>query len=39
MPARASARCRGCTWHEMLTVLESGLDVRGVITHRMAVDD
>ena len=27
------------TWHKMLAMLESGLDVRGVITHRMAVDD
>lgn len=27
------------TWHKMLAMLESGLDVRGVITHRMSVDD
>lgn len=27
------------TWHKMLGMLESGLDVRKVITHRMAVDD
>ena len=27
------------TWHKMLAMLESGLDVKGVITHRMAVDD
>lgn len=27
------------TWHKMLAMLESGLDVRGVITRRMSVDD
>lgn len=27
------------TWHKMLAMLESGLDVRGIITHRMSVDD
>ena len=27
------------TWHKMLAMLESGLDVRQTITHRMAVDD
>ena len=27
------------TWHKMLGMLESGLDVRKVITHRMSVDD
>ena len=27
------------TWHKMLAMLESGLDVREVITHRMKVDD
>lgn len=27
------------TWHKMLGMLESGLDVRKVITHRMKVDD
>ncbi len=27
------------TWHKMLAMLESGLDVRKVITHRMKVDD
>jgi threonine 3-dehydrogenase len=27
------------TWHKMLAMLESGLDVRKVITHRMPVDD
>lgn len=27
------------TWHKMLAMLESGLDVRGVITHRMSVND
>lgn len=27
------------TWHKMLAMLESGLDVRKVITHRMSVDD
>jgi threonine 3-dehydrogenase len=27
------------TWHKMLAMLESGLDVRKVITHRMAVAD
>lgn len=27
------------TWHKMLALLESGLDVRGVITHRMNIDD
>ena len=26
------------TWHKMLALLESGLDVRGVITHRMSAD-
>jgi threonine 3-dehydrogenase len=26
------------TWHEMLAMLESGLDVRKVITHRMRAD-
>lgn len=27
------------TWHKMLAMLESGLDVRKIITHRMGVDD
>lgn len=27
------------TWHKMLAMLESGLDVRKVITHRMKMDD
>ncbi|WP_283193391.1 L-threonine 3-dehydrogenase [Rhizobium sp. AN80A] len=27
------------TWHKMLSMLQSGLDVRKVITHRMAVQD
>jgi len=27
------------TWHKMLAMLESGLDIRKVITHRMKVDD
>lgn len=27
------------TWHKMLAMLQSGLDVRGVITHRMDVAD
>jgi len=27
------------TWYKMLAMLESGLDVRKVITHRMKVDD
>jgi threonine 3-dehydrogenase len=27
------------TWHKMLAMLESGLDVRKVITHRMKADD
>jgi threonine 3-dehydrogenase len=27
------------TWHKMLAMLESGLDVRNVITHRMKADD
>jgi threonine 3-dehydrogenase len=27
------------TWHKMLAMLESGLDVRPVITHRMKADD
>ncbi|HHY49017.1 MAG TPA: L-threonine 3-dehydrogenase [Alphaproteobacteria bacterium] len=27
------------TWHKMLAMLESGLDVRKVITHRMRADD
>jgi threonine 3-dehydrogenase len=27
------------TWHKMLAMLESGLDVRKVITHRMKIDD
>ena len=27
------------TWHKMLAMLESGLDVRKVITHRMNADD
>ena len=27
------------TWHKMLSMLESGLDVRKVITHRMKADD
>jgi threonine 3-dehydrogenase len=27
------------TWHKMLAMLESGLDVRRVITHRMKADD
>jgi threonine 3-dehydrogenase len=26
------------TWHKMLAMLQSGLDIRGVITHRMGVD-
>jgi threonine 3-dehydrogenase len=26
------------TWYKMLALLESGLDVRGVITHRFAAD-
>jgi threonine 3-dehydrogenase len=27
------------TWHKMLAMLQSGLDVRKVITHRLAADD
>ncbi|MEO1152786.1 MAG: L-threonine 3-dehydrogenase [Pseudomonadota bacterium] len=27
------------TWYKMIAMLENGLDVRGVITHRFAVDD
>ena len=27
------------TWHKMLAMLESGLDVRKVITHRMKAED
>ena len=27
------------TWYKMLAMLENGLDVRNVITHRMHVDD
>jgi threonine 3-dehydrogenase len=27
------------TWHKMLAMLESGLDVRNVVTHRMKVAD
>jgi len=27
------------TWYKMLAMLQSGLDVRGVITHRFGVDD
>jgi threonine 3-dehydrogenase len=27
------------TWHKMLAMLESGLDVRKIITHRMQADD
>jgi threonine 3-dehydrogenase len=27
------------TWYKMIAMLENGLDVRGVITHRMNVDD
>lgn len=27
------------TWYKMLAMLQSGLDVSGVITHRLAVDD
>jgi threonine 3-dehydrogenase len=27
------------TWHKMLAMLESGLDIRNVITHRMKADD
>ncbi|WP_165492849.1 L-threonine 3-dehydrogenase [Lichenihabitans psoromatis] len=27
------------TWHKMLAMLQSGLDVRGVITHRFGADD
>ncbi|MCZ4260771.1 L-threonine 3-dehydrogenase [Limimaricola sp. G21655-S1] len=27
------------TWYKMIAMLENGLDVRGVITHRMGVDD
>lgn len=27
------------TWHKMLAMLETGLDVRGVITHRIKADD
>ncbi len=27
------------TWYKMIAMLENGLDIRGVITHRMAVDD
>jgi threonine 3-dehydrogenase len=27
------------TWHKMLAILESGLDVRNVVTHRMKVAD
>jgi threonine 3-dehydrogenase len=27
------------TWYKMIAMLENGLDVRGVITHRMSVDD
>ena len=26
------------TWHKMMAMLESGLDVRKVITHRMKAD-
>ena len=27
------------TWHKMLAMLQSGLDVRGVITHRLPMRD
>ncbi|MBB3711899.1 threonine 3-dehydrogenase [Limimaricola variabilis] len=27
------------TWYKMIAMLENGLDIRGVITHRMKVDD
>ena len=27
------------TWHKMIAMLQSGLDVRKVITHRMAAKD
>ena len=27
------------TWYKMIAMLENGLDIRNVITHRMAVDD
>ncbi len=27
------------TWYKMIAMLQNGLDVRGVITHRFAVDD
>jgi threonine 3-dehydrogenase len=27
------------TWYKMIAMLENGLDVRNVITHRMSVDD
>ena len=27
------------TWHKMLAMLQSGLDVRGVITHRFPAGD
>lgn len=27
------------TWHKMLAMLESGLDIRKVITHRLPIDD
>jgi len=27
------------TWYKMIAMLQNGLDVRNVITHRFAVDD
>ncbi len=27
------------TWYKMIAMLQNGLDVRGVITHRMGVDE
>jgi threonine 3-dehydrogenase len=27
------------TWYKMASMLQSGLDIQPVITHRMAVDD
>ena len=27
------------TWHKMLAMLQSGLNVRGVITHRLKAED
>jgi threonine 3-dehydrogenase len=27
------------TWYKMTTMLQSGLDISGVITHRFGIDD